>query len=91
VKWRMDEPCVDCPFNDSGPGLHLRNSLRRARWRGILYDLRHDKGFHCHKTTEETGNGTNLLCAGAIEWQNKRGLSSNLQRVMERIDSIFKS
>jgi len=43
----------------------------------------------CHKTTRETGNGTNLVCAGAMRWQHKRDLLSNLERVMERVDAIW--
>ena len=88
--WRMAEPCLDCPFNKSGPGLHLRRTLARGRWAEITGDLLRGQHFTCHKTTEETGNGTNLMCAGAIRFQERRGVSSNLQRVMERCDYIFK-
>lgn len=85
MKWRMDAKCADCPFAESGPGRHLRRTLKPARWREILAALRRDQHFICHKTSHETGNGTNLICAGAIEWQEARGLSSQLQRVCERI------
>lgn len=88
-KWKTAAPCADCPFNSSGPGLHLRRSLGPGRWRAILQALRSDRHFTCHKTTEETGNGTNLMCAGALAWQIKRGLSSNLERVMSRLDAAF--
>lgn len=84
--WRMKDPCANCPFNKSGAGLHLRKSLYPGRWREILLGLRMGQGFHCHKTTDETGDGSNLLCAGAISYQEKIGTSSNLQRVMERLD-----
>lgn len=86
MNWRMPAPCETCPFNSDGPGLFLRMTLRR--WPAILRGLRSDQHFICHKTSDETGNGTNLICAGALEWQHKRGLSSNLERIMERIDDL---
>lgn len=85
-RWRMAKPCLNCPFNSKGPGLHLRKSLGIMRWREILQALRSDRHFTCHKTTQETGDGSMRICAGALSWQEKRGLSSNLQRVMERLD-----
>lgn len=91
MKWRMTSPCADCPFNAKGPGLHLRRSLGGARWDEILDGLLNDRHFTCHKTSDETGDGSNLICAGAIAWQEKRGLNSNLQRVMERVEYIFRS
>jgi len=84
--WRMEKPCVDCPFNAWGPGLHLRKTLGRRRWSSILAGLRAEQSFTCHKTTHETGDDSNLMCAGAIAWQNKRGISSNLQRCCEAVD-----
>lgn len=83
--WRMREKCADCPFAKSGPGLHLRKSLRPGRWFDILADLRAGKHFTCHKTTEETGNNTNLVCAGAIEWQEKHGCISAIVQIMGRL------
>lgn len=88
--WRMPEPCSDCPFNSSGPGLRLRRSLAGKRWFSILEGLKNDRHFICHKTGEETGDGSQLLCAGAIRWQERRGLSSQMQRWMERIDEFLK-
>lgn len=90
MTWRMPSPCIECPFNTKGPGAHLRKTLRAGRWRGILSALRRGDHFTCHKTANETGDGTNLMCAGAIKWQNNRGLSSNLQRVCERLDLASK-
>lgn len=86
MRWKMPAPCANCPFNDDGAGLHLRNSLARGRWREITTGLRRGEHFTCHKTTGETGDGSNLMCAGAIAYQEKLGVSSNLQRVMERLD-----
>ena len=89
MAWRMAEKCSDCPFASSGAGLRLRNSLREGRWREILSILMHDGSFTCHKTSDETGDGSNLICAGALEWQEKHGYSCQLERWMERIDAIF--
>ena len=72
----MAGKCHDCPFMDDGPGLFLRRSLCLGRWRSILFDLRKGLHFTCHETTEETGNGTNLVCAGSIEWQDKHECTS---------------
>jgi len=89
MTWRVQRPCDECPFNASGKGLHLRKSLLRGRWQEILASLRMESWFPCHKTVEDTGgDGSDLMCAGAIAWQNKRGLSSQLQRVCERMDAI---
>jgi hypothetical protein len=88
MSWRMKAMCDNCPFQKSGAGLRLKRSLPRLRWYGILKLLQRDGHFTCHKTSDETGDGSNLMCAGAIAWQEKRGLSSNLQRVMERLDRL---
>ena len=82
----MPAKCDNCPFATSGPGLALAKSLRSGRMAEIKRGLLHGESFQCHKTTDETGDGSNLLCAGAIEWQEKHGASSNLQRVMETGD-----
>jgi len=60
--------------------------LSRGRWREILKALQRGEHFICHKTTHETGDGSNLICAGSIEWQEKRGIVSNLKQIMERLD-----
>jgi hypothetical protein len=86
----MPAPCENCPFNRSGDGLRLRKSLGVLRWNRILGALLRGEHFACHKTTEETGDGSNLICAGAIAYQEKKGVSSNLQRVMERLDYFTK-
>jgi len=86
--WRMAAMCRDCPFQSKGPGLRLRRSLGPGRWRSILFDLRHNQHFTCHETSEETGNGTNLVCAGAIAWQDAHGVSANYVRVCERLEAM---
>jgi hypothetical protein len=89
MAWRMVKMCDNCPFALSGAGLHLRQSLRRGRWQEIITFLRNDGHFTCHKTSDETGDGSNLMCAGAITWQEEHGLVGNLQRIMERIHGIY--
>lgn len=84
--WRMAKMCSDCPFAKSGAGAHLRRSLGRRRWLQILNDLKRDKHFLCHKTTEETGDGSKRHCAGSIDWQLKHnGRPSQMARICERI------
>jgi len=84
----MPTICADCPFADNGPGLHLRKSLECGRWLEILSGLRSQQHFLCHKTTEETGNGSRLVCAGAITWQNKHKVSSQYVRICERLNAL---
>jgi hypothetical protein len=84
--WRMAKPCADCPFSKSEGGIRQAKALRPGRLASIKRELLRGAAFTCHKTTHETGNGTNLMCAGAIDYQNSRGASSNLQRVMESLD-----
>lgn len=86
TRWRMAEKCEDCPFADNGPGLHLRKSLYPGRWREILASLRRDQHFICHETGDETGDGSNLVCAGSIEWQEQHGYSSQYTRICERLE-----
>ena len=80
--------CSDCPFAKNGAGLHLRKSLERGRWLEILSSLKNQEHFLCHKTTIETGDGSKLVCAGAIEWQDKRGISAQYVRICERLERI---
>lgn len=84
--WRMPGMCANCPFATSGPGLALRKTLRR--WPAILADLRRGAYFVCHKTAPETGDGSRLVCAGSLDWQESRGISSNYARVCERLERL---
>jgi hypothetical protein len=49
--------------------------------------LRSGLDFTCHMTTEEAGNGSNLMCAGAIEWQRAHECTGPLQRMFEAMDA----
>ena len=90
-KWKMEAPCANCPFSDSAEGKALAKSLRRGRLAEIKADLRRGGHFTCHKTTHETGNSTNLICAGAMAWQHDRGLTSQYERICERLEYAFAS
>ena len=83
-KWRMHDMCANCPFQSDGEGAHLRTTL--SRWHSILAGLRRRESFLCHGTTEDTGNNTNLLCAGAIAYQEQHRTISQYQQVCERLD-----
>lgn len=87
-RWRMDTACDNCPFTNSPGGSHLRKTLRPARWKQITIDLKRGAHFYCHKTTKQTGDGSNLVCAGSIEWQTKRGIVSQYVQVAERLEQF---
>lgn len=89
--WRMEKPCENCPFID-GP---MRQSLRRIE--EIERDMLAGKHFLCHKTTQQTGNKTNLVCAGALDFQQAHGVTSGyeilctaLKDVGENREEIFR-
>lgn len=93
--YRTKEKCANCPFHSSGEGLRLRKSLNPGRWKEITDGLRNQEWFACHKTTidcddddGESVPGSGLICSGSIEWQEKRGISSNFLRICERIREI---
>src|ERR1041385_5261736 len=92
-KWRMARQCPDCPFAESGPSRPLRKSLRHGMFAEIKTGLRRGAHFLCHQTTGQTGDGSNLVCAGAIEWQAKRGIGivADYVQVCERLDAYRKS
>jgi len=87
-RWRMAAQCADCPFATSGAGLALRKSLQPGRFASIKRDLLCGEYFVCHKTSRETGDGSHMVCAGALEFQESHGVSSNYQRVCERIEAM---
>lgn len=96
--WRMKEKCDNCPFHESGPGRHLRDSLNRGRFKEITKCLMRGEHFLCHKTTngddwdEETGDyiGGGLVCAGSIEYQEQRGIQSQYMQLRERFEKMLK-
>lgn len=89
MKYRMDAACQACPFTETVEGAHLRNSLMPGRWDGILNDLRRGRHFTCHKHGRETGDGSNLICAGSIDWQAAHGFGqSDALQIMERLTTF---
>ncbi len=89
--WRLPTMCTDCPFASSGPGLHLRKSLQPGRFAGILAGLRRGEHFFCHKTTAETGDGSNLVCAGALAYLKTHGIASAYVRLCESFEGVQES
>lgn len=99
-EWRVKQKCENCPFHESGPGRHLRDSLMPGRFEGIVKGLMDGEHFFCHKTTtdddwdedSEDGGyfGKGLVCAGALELQKQAGIKSVYQQVCERIRMIQK-
>lgn len=87
-RWRTARPCDMCPFNRTGAGRELRRGLPSVRWRDILRTLRAGMFFVCHKTSTDAGDGSNLVCAGSITWQAKRGVVADYVQVCERLDLL---
>ncbi len=90
-RWRMESSCADCPFNKDGAGLALRKALRPGRFADIKASLNRGETFQCHKTTSETGNGSNLLCAGSLDYQHGRGIIGQYERICLRLDAMAES
>lgn len=86
--WRQEKPCNDCPFNIRGKGRHLRDSLQPGRWAEITHGLEHGQVFQCHQTTPETGDGSDLICAGALAYQIKRRCVPDTLQLAERLLAI---
>jgi hypothetical protein len=96
MNWRMEKMCDDCPFQNKGAGRMLRDSLMPGRWRSILASIKRGEWFQCHKTTDYDDDGENVItkktrvCAGALEWINKRGIYPQYQQVFERLAAMQK-
>src|ERR1700690_3153718 len=95
MTWRVKKMCDNCPFQSSGEGLHLRKSLGRGRWAGILHHLMADGFFPCHETVDydeegEAKHGSGKACAGALAWQIKNlGHVGQFARIMERAECLL--
>jgi hypothetical protein len=81
----QETSCENCPFNETGPGRRLRDILAPGRFDSIKADLDNRKTFNCHKTTKETGDGTEKVCAGALAYQRKNHCVPDSVQVVERI------
>jgi hypothetical protein len=93
----MAEMCANCPFATKGEGRQLRRTLAPGRWREIVTSLLRGDVFYCHKTTKHDDDGEftpglgEKVCAGALEFQAKADVSSNYQRVCERLEATAKA
>lgn len=83
--------CDNCPFSTDGKGKDLADSLRPGRLQVIKLGLRQGQYFLCHKTTTETGDGSNLVCVGALDYQKQRGIVSRYQKFCEQLEGVKES
>jgi hypothetical protein len=76
-----ERPCTGCPF--------LRRGGVKGLSPGRVRDaLKSDSHFLCHKTTRETGNGTNRVCAGWAAVLVKEGGGGQMFRILGRIGAL---
>lgn len=88
--WRMPSACDNCPFSNSPAGTALRVSLRRMP--EIQQGLLAGEHFLCHKTLKETGgDGSKLVCAGALEFQHTNGLTSPYEDLCKSFEGANES
>ncbi len=77
-KYDSPHPCASCPFG-RGP-----ESLRHLRHDRLL-EICHAGGFTCHKTSKETGDGTERECAGHMIFKVATGGSTQMMRIAGRM------
>ena len=90
-KWKMERQCDNCPFADVGSGVHLRESLGVPRFRSILNSLLNGAPFMCHKTSKETGDGTDLYCAGALDYQQQQKIETDYMKLCRNLEGCQES
>ena len=100
--WKLERMCDNCPFADEGAGLQLRLSLHAVRWKEITDGLLQGQHFLCHKTTlmDDDANAERdarkegryyphgKICAGARAWQAARGIVSDAEQIMTRMETL---
>jgi hypothetical protein len=59
------------------------------RWLGIYSALLRGDHFLCHKTTPDCGDGSNLVCAGSLEWQHRRKITPGIEQIFFRIRRLI--
>lgn len=84
----QDKACGDCPFNESGPGRVLRDSLNTGRFESIKDGLLNGDSFPCHQTTRSTGDGSNKICAGALAFQRANRCVPDAVQLAERLTAM---
>jgi len=90
-RWRVEKMCENCPFMEDGDGYALRQSLSPGRWDEIVRGIMAGQRFPCHKTTRETGNGTDLYCAGALERQALHKIETDYMRLCRSLEGVQES
>lgn len=85
--------CDSCPFNETGLGRELRDSLRPGRFESIVAELEQGLPFPCHKTTGGVARKTKWkrswrVCAGALAYQRKHGCVPDPVQVAERLAAM---
>ena len=80
--------CRNCPFHKTGPGKHLADSLAPGRMESIKAGLLDGETFNCHKTTRETGDGTEKICRGALQFQIDHGSVPQAVQIGERLAAL---
>ena len=83
-KWKLDVMCDNCPFLTNGKAI----ALHPARLPGIKLALLKGDKFFCHKTTTSTGNGDNLYCAGALDYQEAAGIKTPYMALCRSLEGI---
>ena len=100
--WKLERMCDNCPFSEEGAGLQLRLSLDSRRWQDIIDSLKRGQHFLCHKTTimDDDANAERddrkearyyphgKICAGARAWQAARGIVSDAEQIMTRMEAM---
>lgn len=95
VQAAQEAQCDNCPFANSGPGLHLRQQLRPGRFREVQMAVLIGQPFWCHKTTdwerlddedadEYVATGKERHCGGALAF--RRRLLDGRQAAGQRAD-----
>lgn len=86
MKYELRSPCDNCPFRKDG-GIRLR----AGRVRELIAATGNPGGeFACHKTTRDKDDrriatAESQHCAGALIFADKRGTSTQMTRIMERL------
>ena len=85
----QEKACSDCPFNESGPGRVLRDSLNEGRFESIKDDLLQGKTFPCHQTQSgKRWTKKSRVCAGALAFQRKNNRVPDAVQIAERLTAM---
>lgn len=86
--------CDTCPFNESGPGRTLRDTLAEGRFERIVAGLHKGEVFYCHKTVhyeDEYERKGGEVCAGALAYQRKNHCVPDAVQIGERLAAIHEA